>query len=98
MPARSQICTYRNGERWACGQQAYIALLNFIGSAPLGCRSEDTSKPTVVICRLIDKDVSAWMLANGWAYLEKGVTERLYVDAATTGYYAKAGVWAQRAH
>jgi endonuclease YncB( thermonuclease family) len=98
LPKRNQVCIYHDGERWACGLRAHVALLNFIGSTALGCRPENDSKPTILICRLVDTDVSEWMLANGWAYLEQGVTERPYINAAAVGFYFKAGVWAEQPH
>jgi endonuclease YncB( thermonuclease family) len=95
IPSRSQVCKYRDGERWACGQRAYIALLNFIGSTTVGCRPRDVRQPTIVICRLAGIDISEWMLRSGWAYLAKGVTQKSLIEAASTGFAYKVGMWAE---
>lgn len=95
MPNRSQVCTYRNGERWACGQRAYIALLNLVGSTTLACRAKDTGQPDLLICRLAGIDIAEWMLRSGWAYLGDGVRDKLYVNAAATGSKLKVGIWAE---
>jgi endonuclease YncB( thermonuclease family) len=94
MPSRSQVCTYRNGERWACGQRAYIALLNFVGSTTIACRAKDTEQPDLLACRLAGIDIGEWMLRNGWAYLADGIKDRDYVAAAQAGAKSKLGVWA----
>jgi endonuclease YncB( thermonuclease family) len=94
MPTRSQVCTYRNGERWACGQRAYIALLNFVGSTTIACRIKDTEQPDLFACRLAGIDIGEWMLREGWAYLADGLKDRDYVGAAQAGVMARLGVWA----
>jgi len=93
MPTRSQVCTYQNGERWACGQRAYIALLNFIGSTTIDCRAKDITRPDILMCRLAGIDISEWMLRNGWAYLAKEVTDKRYVTAASDGISNKLGMY-----
>jgi endonuclease YncB( thermonuclease family) len=94
MPSRSQVCTYRNGERWACGQRAYIALLNFVGTTTIACRSRDTDRPELLLCRLAGIDIGEWMLRNGWANLADGIKDKDYVSAARAGSTSKLGVWA----
>jgi len=96
IPGRNQICKYRNGQPWACGQRAYIALLNFIGSTTIACRLRDMGRPDRLICHVVGIDVSEWMLRSGWAYLGKGVTDKAYVNAAATGPRLKIGLWAER--
>jgi endonuclease YncB( thermonuclease family) len=94
MPSRSKVCTYRNGERWACGQRAYIALLNFVGSTTIDCRIKDTEQPDLFACRLGGIDIGDWMLRNGWAYLADGIKDSDYVAAAQAGSMSRLGVWA----
>jgi endonuclease YncB( thermonuclease family) len=90
---RSRICTYRNGERWACGQRAYIALLNVLGSTTVDCRPKDADRPHVVVCRLAGVDISELMLHEGWGTLADGVGDKRYVNAATSAYTNKTGMW-----
>ena len=93
IPGREYTCTYHNGQRWACGLRAYVALLNIVGSAPIECRPKDALKPEVVICHNGNIDLSEWMLKNGWARLQKGVTDERYVEAARAASTAKIGMW-----
>lgn len=90
---RSQICSYQSGERWACGQRAYIALLNILGAATVDCRPRPTDQPRTVVCSLGGSDIAELMLREGWGTLAKGVTEQRYIDAAAAGFTNKAGMW-----
>ncbi len=93
IPGRQYTCTYRDGQRWACGLRSYVALVNAIGSDPVECRPQDTRRPDVVICHQGNIDLSEWMLREGWARLEDGVTDPRYVEAAKAASDAKAGMW-----
>lgn len=93
MLPRSRICSYRTGERWACGQRAYIALRNVIGATTIDCRPKDPAQADVLICRLASTDISELMLHEGWATLTSGVTERKYIDAAAAAFVNKSGMW-----
>jgi endonuclease YncB( thermonuclease family) len=93
VPSREYTCAYRNGQRWACGLRAHVALINLIGSALIKCAPKDMSEADVVICRLGNIDLSKWMLANGWAHLHDGVTARPYVEAAKAALAAQVGMW-----
>jgi len=90
---RSQICAYRSGERWACGQRAYIALINIMGSTTIDCRPRDVINPRVVVCHLGGADISELMLREGWGHLADGVTERKYIDAANAAIARETGMW-----
>jgi endonuclease YncB( thermonuclease family) len=94
---RSQICAYRSGERWACGQRAYIALLNIVGSTTIDCRPKDTNQPRVVICHLAGTDISELMLREGWGNLGNRVIDKQYVDAAAAAINNKTGMWSLQA-
>lgn len=90
---RNQICSYRSGERWACGQRAYIALLNVLGAGTEDCRPQKTDQPRIVICRIAGSDIAELMLREGWGSLPHGVTEQRYIDAAAAASTTKAGMW-----
>ena len=95
IPGRQHTCTYSDGRRWACGLRSYVALVNVIGSDPVECRPKDTLKPDVVICHQGGSDLSEWMLREGWARLQDGVTDKPYVEAAKSASAAKVGMWAE---
>jgi endonuclease YncB( thermonuclease family) len=93
---RNQICKYRNGEKWACGQRAYIALINVLGSKFADCRPHDINRPAVVVCQLAGVDIGEMMLREGWANLVSGVTDKNYIDAAAEAIKYKKGMWREQ--
>lgn len=94
---RNQICTYSSGERWACGQRTYIALLNILGAATVDCRPQQENQPRIVVCHLGGRDIAELMLREGWATVANGVTEKHYMDAATAALTNKNGMWSLQA-
>lgn len=90
---REYTCTYRNGQRWACGLRSYVALLNLVGSQPIECHPKNARNPDIVICHQGNIDLSEWMLEHGWARLAKGVTAKRYVEAAEAAEAAQVGMW-----
>lgn len=96
MLPRSRICSYQTGERWACGQRAYIALLNVMGATTIDCRPKDPDRDNVVICRLAGTDLAELMLREGWGTLAAKVTEKRYIDAAAAAFANKTGMWTLR--
>ncbi len=98
VPGREYTCRYRDGRRWACGLQAYVALLNLVGSEPIECHPRNNLEPNIVICHKEDGvDLSEWMLKQGWARLVPGVKDKRYVNAAEAATAAQAGMWASAA-
>lgn len=97
---RTRICAYGNGERWACGQRAYIALINIMGSTTIDCRPKKVAALTNIdstetfTCRLPGTDISELLLREGWGTLDSGVADERYIDAAAAAYRFKAGMWA----
>lgn len=95
---RSKTCTYANGERWACGQRAYIALIDTMGSTTVDCRETNTGAPINAdapqsfICRL-GTDLAELMLRQGWGTMQTGVIEKNYAAAAATARARQAGMW-----
>lgn len=90
---RSQICTYRSGERWACGQRAYVALLNIFGAATVDCKPQQINQPRTVVCRLGGSDIAELMLREGWGNLANGITDQYYANAAAAAVNRKTGMW-----
>jgi endonuclease YncB( thermonuclease family) len=90
---RNQICTYRTGERWACGQRAYVALLNIFGASTVDCKPQQPNQPRIVVCRLGGSDIAELMLREGWGNLAAGVTDQAYANAAATAFSNKTGMW-----
>lgn len=92
---RTQVCRYLSGERWACGQRAYVALLNIFGGGTVDCRPQQINQPHIVICQLGGKDIAELMVREGWANVANGVTSQNFVDAAAAASSSKAGMYRQ---
>lgn len=94
---RNQICTYRSGERWACGQRTYIALLNVLGATTVDCRPHEANQLRTVVCHIGGRDIAELLLRHGWATLANGVTDQNYIAAAATAFTSKSGMWSLQA-
>src|SRR5579885_2180311 len=68
-PESRQECRHPDGSSWRCGQQAALALQDYIGRRLLTCEQRDVDPyhRTVAQCRVADDDISAWLVASGWA-------------------------------
>jgi endonuclease YncB( thermonuclease family) len=43
-PESRQLCTWPDGSGWRCGQQAALALADWIGSRPVNCDSNSKDR------------------------------------------------------
>jgi hypothetical protein len=90
---RNKICTSDEGIRWACGQRAFVALRNFLDGQPITCSFMHASVPPKAICLVRDRDVTEFLLGEGWAELADGVADEAYVDAQASAQDRKSGIW-----
>src|ERR1700738_477288 len=67
IPERRKICKSAQGERWACGQQSFLALRNLIGPGPVAC--EFKGGGNLAVCWVEGVDISRWLLEEGCAEL-----------------------------
>ena len=67
-PERRQTCV-ASGEVWHCGQQAALALADFIGRSPVRCEQQGTDRYGRVIatCYVQGNGIERSMVLNGWA-------------------------------
>lgn len=86
-PARKKICIAPTGERWACGQRAYIMLRSQLQSRTMNCRLKSGSEDAALLtgCRVNDTDIALSLLRSGLVDLADGVSERDYIEAAAQG-------------
>lgn len=95
---RSKTCAYTNGDRWACGQRAYVALINAMGATTIDCRETHRQALTSAdgrrsfICHL-GTDLAELMLSQGWGTVQEGVIDPRYLAAAETARIRRAGMW-----
>lgn len=94
-PESRQPCFDHQGRSWRCGQQAALALSDFIARRPVTCLSEGRDRYHRILgnCSVANVSLSAWMIENGWAvpYYDR---KRIHDPAARRAEAARRGIWA----
>src|SRR5688500_16669723 len=69
-PESRQPCTRPDGSEWRCGQQAALALADWIGSRPVTCETtrKDRYKRWLAHCTVGGKDLGLWLASQGWVF------------------------------
>lgn len=96
-PESRQTCLDAGGKKYRCGQRSAEALDEFLAaSRPTTCAPKGKSWDRVVAsCRRADgKDVSAWMVRNGYAVDWPKYSKGLYAAEQAEAKAARAGIWA----
>lgn len=93
-PEGPQKCTTENGERWSCGRQSTIALRRLIGDNPVTCdrMATDSYDRMVARCRVNDRELNRWMVANGQALAYRKFTSD-YNGDEQAAKADKRGLW-----
>jgi endonuclease YncB( thermonuclease family) len=91
-PESAQTC--EAGEQaYRCGQQAALALADYIGQRTVRCEQRGRHfQRIVVVCSVAGEDVGAWLVANGWA-LNDARYSRDYIDEEAAARDARLGIW-----
>ena len=68
-PERAQTCRTASGRPWPCGAAARQALAAQIAGRAVTCRGtkRDRYGRLIALCFLSGRNLSAWMVARGWA-------------------------------
>jgi endonuclease YncB( thermonuclease family) len=92
-PESAQTCK-ATGKVYKCGQQAALALADFIGRHVVTCDRKDTDRygRIVAICYAGGDDLSAWLVENGWALAYRRYSVA-YVGQEHAAESAGRGVW-----
>lgn len=92
-PESRQRCGPR-ADTWPCGQRAALALADFVGARTVSCakQSTDRYRRLVAVCRAAGKDLSAWMVTQGWAMAYRRYSTS-YVTAEDQARSAGRGIW-----
>ena len=92
-PESSQRCGAA-GQEWACGQQAALALNDWIGERNVSCRrqGQDRYQRTLARCFVGTEDVQSWLVLNGWALAYRRYSAD-YVAAEEIAQSRQAGLW-----
>jgi endonuclease YncB( thermonuclease family) len=92
-PESRQTCE-RNGKPWRCGQQAALALSDYLGQKSVRCEKKDVDryKRIVAICYVGTTDVNAWLVREGWALAYRQYSKD-YVAIEEAARRQKVGIW-----
>ncbi len=93
-PESKQSCQRPNGEFWACGKQATLALVEKINGSQIQCdgRDQDRYGRVIAVCFSGDIDLNAWMVSQGWAVSYRRYSKD-YVSHEEIAQSARLGVW-----
>jgi endonuclease YncB( thermonuclease family) len=85
----AQKCLTRQGREWKCGEKAKTALAERTREGEVVCKKKGTDRRGVDIasCKAGEDDLSAWMIAAGWAFPARRLSTEFLPQEAS----AKAG-------
>ena len=89
-----QSCT-RNGQPWACGNEAARKLRSLVGDRTVNCTKRDVDNygRIVAVCRSGAVDLNAEMVRSGFATAYRRYSSD-YVDEENEARAARRGIWA----
>jgi endonuclease YncB( thermonuclease family) len=91
-PELGQVCFDRTGQEWQCGNAARDALEALVADKRLSCRRTVYSTRYVGDCRVDGEKVSAIMLSDGWAVVDRRGPRR-YVGFESEARRSERGIW-----
>jgi endonuclease YncB( thermonuclease family) len=93
-PESRQHC-YINRRPWRCGQQAALALLDWVGQRTVTCRERerDRYRRIVATCSIGGQDMGAWLVRNGWALDWPQYSRGAYASEQASAAAGKRGMW-----
>lgn len=82
--AVNRQCTDTSGEGWPCGRMARTAFANLVRGRTIDCDvpSTEWSGTAKANCTLAEKDLSQWLVENGWAEAAAGSVLEAAAEAA----------------
>jgi endonuclease YncB( thermonuclease family) len=95
-PESRQACFKPDGSAWRCGQQAALALADWIGAAAVTCETtrKDKYKRWLARCDVGGVDVAEWLAGQGWGVPYRGCACEGVRAAAEIARLNKRGIWA----
>lgn len=93
-PESAQTCQ-ASGRAWRCGQQAALALDDWIGDRVVRCAvsGHDRYGRAVATCRAGGQDMNAWLVRSGWALDWPRYSDGAYAGEQAAAKAAGAGIW-----
>ncbi|WP_170864056.1 thermonuclease family protein [Paracoccus sp. SM22M-07] len=96
-PEGRQTCR-RNRSDWTCGEASTEALVDAINRQEVRCEERDTDRYGRVVaeCWAGNRNLNAWMVAEGWAVAYRQYGGDIYDAEEQAAKNAKRGVWSRR--
>jgi endonuclease YncB( thermonuclease family) len=94
-PESDQTCHDDDGKLYRCGQQAAIALSDFIGAKTASCAPQDIDRygRTVAVCSVAGADIADWLVRGGRAFDWPQYSKGKYAAAQKEAERAGDGMW-----
>jgi endonuclease YncB( thermonuclease family) len=94
-PESRQTCQDASGAAWRCGQQAALALSDWIGQQTVTCDTTklDKYRRHLARCSVGGADLGEWMAGHGWAVPYRECKCETIRDAADFAHQQHAGIW-----
>ena len=94
-PESRQPCTRPDGSEWRCGQQAALALADWIGARTVTCETtkKDRYKRWLAHCSVGGEDVATWLAANGWGVPYRRCKCEAVREASARAKAEMRGIW-----
>jgi endonuclease YncB( thermonuclease family) len=94
-PEGRQSCLDAADLEFRCGQQAAMALSDYIGRQTISCAPRDIDRygRTVAVCRVGDEDLGAWLVNEGLAFAYRRYSTD-YVGLEDEARLNRRGLWA----
>jgi endonuclease YncB( thermonuclease family) len=95
-PESRQTCTDQAGKAWRCGQEAALALADWIGQQPVTCERtrKDRYRRWLASCSVGGMDLATWLAGRGWAAPYRDCICKNVRDASEFARKQRAGIWA----
>lgn len=96
-PEERQTC-WRNQSNWACGEASTGALMDTTNRREVHCVERDTDRYDRVVaeCWTGNRNLNAWMVAQGYAVAYRQYGGDIYDAEERAAKVAKRGVWSSR--
>jgi endonuclease YncB( thermonuclease family) len=93
-PESAQLC-HVSGKPWRCGQQAALAVSDYIGQRTVACIEQDRDRYRRIVarCSVAAEDIGAWLVGNGWALDYTEYSGGAYASHQAIAASAKIGIW-----
>jgi endonuclease YncB( thermonuclease family) len=93
-PEGRQLCRIE-GKPWRCGQQAALALSDWIGQRTVTCNERDRDRygRIVATCSVGGHDMGAWLVRTGWALDWPQYSRGAFAAEQAEAIRARRGMW-----